>query len=140
MAAAFFTDSDLRELRGLQDSAMEDTCRIVHPDNPYFDEDTGDFSSPGLTLLYQGKCRVAPSSRSQGSMGQEATPWRTAMVYLPFDAPIPRVDDLVTIERSKDPEMNGRVMRILDVRMATYGAARQLTVESLAPGQQSGEV
>lgn len=131
------TDSELASIRDTHDQALPDTCTITRAAGPgTFDESTGQYASvPAPTAVYSGACRVgmAAVSGSRGlDFGEEPVTIRMYVVTLPASEDDVQVDDIVTITDSADTQLEGKVLRVADVRAWSFGITRRLVCQENA--------
>lgn len=125
---------------------MKATCQIHRPDLPDaaggFDVNTGRMASdPNPTLIYDGICRITPTRGDREmAVGDEVILLRDTDFYLPFSAPLPIVDDLITVTTAVDLTLVGRVWRITDVRVGETNVARKVSGVSLSPSRTSDNI
>jgi hypothetical protein len=98
---------------------------------PVFDPEVGYVDSTGATV-YTGSCRVRPLGGGQVVFaGEGQTVQRMYEVWLPWDTVGIVVSQFVTIDESNDPDMAGRVLRIVDVQGGTDAVHRKLICEAI---------
>lgn len=139
---SLFTDRELREMRALQAKGMGDRCKVQRTVAGGLNEVTGQYGAPTATTIYEGVCRVAPTTSGQPTVvGQEEVVYRQTDVFLPHDAPVPREDDIIVVTRAEhDPDMVGRVFRIVDVRLSSNNNARKVSCTNLQPSDNTPQV
>lgn len=95
---------------------MVDACKIWKPGPPVLDPVTGKTKRSAGVTVYEGPCRVweAPVGSPTFDTAQKLV---TSVTYMaiPFDAPVPDQDDVVTITMSDDPDLQGRTVDIVSM-------------------------
>lgn len=121
---------------------MGEQCKVQRTTQGGLNETTGVYGAPTAVDYYVGPCRVAPStSGSPTVVGEEEIVYRQTDIFLPYDAPVPREDDVVLITASEeDPEMVGRVFRIVEVRLSSNNNARMLSCTNVQPSKNTPQV
>ena len=144
------TGPDLSDARLAVEDLMDDSCRIVRYEDASVDTldvVTGSLSVPagdpvtvydesstgdgGRVLL--GRCKASPMTESQPRLGSEGAveilprPYRFSV---PWDAPEPKIGDLITILSSRrDPTLVGTEFIVKDVMRSTFLVGRRMIVE-----------
>lgn len=94
---------------------MISTVDVTRPADPVFDSTTG-LLSEASSEVYSGKARITPiTGPIEQSTGDIPTFFQSCYVSVPLGAPVPRVDDVVTITAHLDPAAVGRAFRVTDV-------------------------
>lgn len=95
---------------------MTSTVTIVRMNAPALDEATLYVSSSNKQTVYQGKARV---HRVTGAgvtvIGEMDLDTRSVTVGIPWDAPMPRQDDVVLISETTDARLSGQAFQVRDV-------------------------
>lgn len=98
------------------ESNMIAAVSISRPTALVFNQTTGALVETSAAPLYVGKARITPMSGPlQFSVGDEPQFYSAASVSIPLAAPVPRIDDVLTVTAHPDPAVVGRVFRITDV-------------------------
>lgn len=138
---AIISESDLNELRAFQRELMESSCVIRRPDQAdekVLDENTGEYGEPTYTVVYEGVCRVSTTRGGTPiSVGHEVVMWQSTDIYVPYDAPMPRVDDIVVLTAAPDPSLVGQSFVVLDVARTQYLTARKMTAQGIQESRTS---
>lgn len=110
---------------------LVDTCVITRADGePVLDPDTNILTQPTLTV-YEGPCRLKPATLEQQVVvfgGIDVTRIRS-LLWIPWDAPDSRIDDICTIPVSEDPHIGLRTFRITGVPSSSLITRRTIGVE-----------
>lgn len=97
-----------------------------------FNETTGLYDSDTVTeTIYTGPAHISPVTYRrdrQELAGQEAVRIRQYRAVLPWDSGDIHIDDILTVNFSADPEMDGRSFDITDVMYESELAARRITL------------
>ncbi len=123
--------------RAAAEGLMVDACTSSRPGGPAHTTDpTTGAVSYGSAPLYSGKCRVQMMTGVRGDnllrAGERSIVVQSAIISLPIDAPVHRVDDLITVTASAlDPQLISRVYRVEDVTHKTYLTARRLICQEV---------
>jgi hypothetical protein len=97
-------------------------------------------SDDGLTVTtappavrYAGPCRVMPFADGARvrEVADRPVTLRVYRVFVPWDAGPVEVDDVVDVTDSQDPDLPGRVLRVMDSPGATLEAERALLCEEV---------
>jgi hypothetical protein len=112
---------------------MFDACTVDRPGDPTTDPDTGAVT-PTLTRIYEGRCKVqqtiAQSSNPEAgghSFTVQDTRWDTPVSAGPFE-----VSDVVTMTAAVlDPQMVGRVYRVVELFHKSGATAQRVRVEEI---------
>lgn len=128
---SIFSDEQLASMRATVDSTLTDTCTIGELGATTFDPDTGTYAEGAETAVYSGACRIGMTQGSDRvvEVGGEPVSLRTYNVRLPWDTEGIEVDHVLTVTASNDPHLQGRRMRVIDVRGMTDPLSRSTTVE-----------
>lgn len=135
-----FVDDALGYIRSQLELWMLDEVAITRPSTEQtWDPETGITNPPTSTGVYTGKARIAPTrGPSDVAVGEEVFTWRDTDIYIPWDAPLPRSDDLIEItDAHDDPALVGRVFRVTTVRVGTLNVERKMSCTSLEPSSES---
>ena len=112
---------------------MLDTCTVTRPGEPVTDPDTGAVT-PGMTDVYSGPCKVQ-QTLSQGAnpeAGGHAFTVQDSRVDFPVSAGPFLVDDVVTVTASVlDPQLVGRVFRVVELFHKSFATAQRTRVSEL---------
>lgn len=99
------------------DALLVDACSIQRRTGGTFDPGTGTYGPGGGTTIYAGRCRVSPSP-SMGQrvqVGEEAVVDQARWVFLPREATGVKVEDIVEVTASEDPDIIGRELTVKTV-------------------------
>ena len=95
---------------------MTSTVKIWRMSKPVPDPDTLLVSTTSRALVYQGPARV---HRVQGTgvmmLGEMDLDTRSVQVAIPWDAPLPRQDDVVVIDATSDSTLAAKAFQVRDV-------------------------
>lgn len=98
------------------------------------DETTLEYTPDAPTVIYSGKCYIAPSglqARGDQAGGFEASQ-KTYMLSIPYDAAELKPGDVFTADVSTmDPTLSGKTFQIRDVTMGTAVVWRQANMTLL---------
>lgn len=124
---------------------MQATCQIHRHDLPSvagFNPSTGEMAADATPeLIYDGICRITPTKGDREiAVGDEIVVLRDTDFYLPFNAPLPIVDDLITVTTAVDLALVGRVFRITNVRVGETNVARRLSAVTVAPSRTADNI
>lgn len=125
--ARTISDRQLRQLRWTANRQMRNKVVINRPDKPSFDSVTGMVTATTNATIYRGSARIWSVQGPQTmTLGDEIITFRMTNISIPYNAPLPRRDDIVTVYGADDPTLQGRSFRVLDVEVAgeAYAARR----------------
>lgn len=96
---------------------MVDTVRILRMGRPTLATDNSLIvTAAAKEVVYEGKAHV---HKSRGSgvtvIGEVDIDTRSTVVDIPWDAPVPRQDDVVVVDTSSDTEMVSKALQVRDV-------------------------
>jgi len=128
-------------LRGREaaEALMIDTCEVRRPGGQTTDPDTGEVSTSGPVVYgpespEKGKCKV------QQTIAQSSKPEAGGLVFTVQDARIDfpvsagpfHVNDVATLKTSElDPQLVGRMFRIVEVFHKSMATAQRTRVEEI---------
>ena len=123
----------LPRLRAEAELLMFDACTVDRPGPPVTDPDTGAVT-PALSRVYEGKCKVQQTIAQSSSpiagghsFTVQNTRWDTPVSAGPF-----AVDDVVTMTGAVlDPQMMGRVYRVVELFHKSGATAQRVRVEEV---------
>ena len=121
------------------ESVMNSTISIGRPAVASYNETARTYTKPVMSPIYDGKAGVTlASGAGTYAVGDEPTYYSSITCHIPHaPALMPRIDDVITIEASPDPDLVGRTFRITDVpaggRVAT---SIDLSATGIAPSRQ----
>lgn len=106
-------------------------CTITVPGgDPVFDPETGEYTDPAATTVYQGDCAVAPTGSDRVvEHGEQPVELRSYSVTLDDLTDIP-VGATVTVTASPDPGQVDLELTVLDVKTSSVATLRRLTCEA----------
>jgi hypothetical protein len=109
------------------------TCTITRPGGvPVFDPDTGQYTDPADVTVYSGNCRVAPIGSEQDvKFGEAPLVLRRYNMTLDGLSEAVHVEDVVTVASTADPQLDGMVLRVLDVKKSSLPSNRRLACEEV---------
>lgn len=124
----------LPRLRAEAEALMFDSCTVDRPGEVTTNPDTGVVGS-GLTRVYEGKCKIqqtlAQSSNPTAgghSFTVQSTRWDTPITAGPF-----AIDDVVTLtDATLDPQLAGRVYRVVELFHKSGATAQRVRVEEVS--------
>jgi hypothetical protein len=122
----------LAAVRPVSEGAMTDQCTVGRPQGQPTVSGDGLTVTPAPALTrYAGRCRVVPFADAARvrEVAERPVTFRIYRVFLPWDATPVEVDDIVTITRSADPDLDGRALRVMDVPATSLEAERVLLCE-----------
>lgn len=108
---------------------MLDMCLVTRGGEPEWDPETGAYTVPVGTSVYEGRCRMKPLTAEDVQAGEREVALRGYRVALPVDATAPEPGDVLTVTASTDPELSGHPLVVTAVELASARTARWLTVE-----------
>ena len=115
------------------EALMLDTCTVGRPAEAYTDADSGQVVTAYATV-YEGPCKVQQTiaqSSSPTAVGHAFTV-QGARLDLPISAGPVAVDDTVTIvSSSQDPQLVGRVFRVVELFHKSFATAQRVRVEEV---------
>lgn len=95
---------------------MTSTVSIERPGAPTFNATTGAITGVKASDLWSGPARIYGTRGSLTSLGDGVVSLGQTNISIPQTAPLPHVDDIVTVTFSPDdPALTGRRYRIVDV-------------------------
>jgi hypothetical protein len=109
------------------------TCTITRPGgDPVFDPNTGTYTDPPATTVYTGNCLVAPVGADRVvEFGEAPLSLRTYNMTLDGLTETVNVEDTVTVATAADPQLDGLVLRVLDVKKSSIPTNRRLVCEEV---------
>lgn len=127
-------ERDLTIVRNEVQQWMRDTVTIRRPSGePTFDAVNLKDTVAPTSLVYTGQARVYPASTREMALGEEVLAWWDANVSIPYDAALPRRDDFVTIDDSRDSQLVSRVFRVIHVSAASNYVVRRMACTTVEP-------
>lgn len=126
-------DTAIARFRSRQEALFRDECVITRASgDPVFDEDTGEYTTPDPTEVYEGPCSLRPAGGLVGTdvtAGERELRLSDYVLKLPADTPVLN-NDTVELTRSQyDADLVGRTYRITDVLRDGWQIARKCVVE-----------
>jgi len=115
------------------EALMVDACDVMRPGEPVTDPETGNVI-PGETFVYSGPCKVQQtlSQASSPEAGGHAFTVQDSRVDFPVAAGPLMVDDVVTVTSSVlDPQLVGRVFRVIELFHKSFATAQRTRVSEL---------
>lgn len=113
---------------------MVDTCTVEYVSGTAFNETTG-LDEPTYVTRFSSVCKVQArelQSSERDAGGAERTLVRLS-VHLPISAGAVETDDVLTITAAAyDPQLVGRVFRVLAPVGKSFATARRLEVEEVS--------
>lgn len=121
----------LPDLQALLHSTLKDQCTITRLTAPTFNPGTGNLTPGTPTTIFTGPCLVVPRDTFQreDTVADDQTTLQAYNAVIPYDVTTVDDDDVFTVDQSDDPMLQGRVMRVMGVRMATEAVGRVLFLE-----------
>ena len=128
------------KLRAYAESRMTDTIRITRPGKPAVDPVTG-AETPTGKVMYEGAGKVQTSggmasqvstaSGDSSNIGGLVPEW-SLYLHLPISATGLREKDVALVVDSKDPDLKGRCMRLVNMQSEkTLATARRWNVQEI---------
>ena len=121
------------------ESVMNSTVWIIRPAVATHNEAARTYVPPTMSAVYEGKAGVSLAAGAGSySVGDEPTYYSSITCHIPHaPAIMPRIDDVILIDASPDPDLVGRAFRVTDVpaggRVAT---SIDLAATGIAPSRQ----
>lgn len=144
------TGPDLSVARVVVEALMDDTCVITRDEEKFSDDVldpvTGRLTppTPDTITVYDssttgaegralgGRCKVSPQN-TQPSERLEGGAEVNARMYngsIPWDAPMPKIGDLLLIASSyRDPQLVGKTFKVQSVEVSTFLVSRRMQLE-----------
>ena len=130
----------MAKLRAYAESRMTDTIRITRPGKPAVDPVTG-AETPTGKVMYEGAGKVQTSggmasqvstaSGDSSNIGGLVPEW-SLYLHLPISATGLREKDVALVVDSKDPDLKGRCMRLVNMQSEkTLATARRWNVQEI---------
>ena len=124
----------LPELRRHAESRMVDRCRITVPaGDPVFDPETGEYSTPDETVVYEGRCEVQASDglgESTPQFGDAAVTTYRFTVKVPISVTgLAEGQDGEILSSRWDPDLPGTQFIIRAWHGKSHATSRRLEVE-----------
>lgn len=112
---------------------MTSTITIERPGRPTFNPTTGLTTGVEAQAIWTGPARVYGTTGSLTPLGDGVISLGQTNIAIPQDAPLPKVDDIVTVTVSPDDTaMVGRNYRVVDVSEGgILSPSRTLTVTTV---------
>jgi hypothetical protein len=130
------SDAQIVSMRATSDLLLSSACTIgrAPPGEPVMDPNTGIYTDPPLDAVYSGACHVrSVGGQRVAQFGDQPVTLRVATVQLPDDAPLVRVEDVVTVTASPNPLLVGVRMRVVDDPKRARVIARTVMAEEILP-------
>lgn len=135
-----FRQPDMGKLRAYAESLMTDTIRIIRPGSVDVDPVTGAETPTGETL-YEGPGKVQTSggmasqtstaSGDSSNVGGIVPEW-SLYLHLPISATGLREKDVAQVVDSRDPDLKGRCMRLVNMQSEkSLATARRWNVQEI---------
>ena len=135
-----FRQPDMGKLRAYAESLMTDTIRIIRPGSVDVDPVTGAETPTGETL-YEGPGKVQTSggmasqtstaSGDSSNVGGIVPEW-SLYLHLPISATGLREKDVAQVVDSRDPDLRGRCMRLVNMQSEkSLATARRWNVQEI---------
>ncbi|PXY83607.1 hypothetical protein DKK73_05225 [Bifidobacterium asteroides] len=135
-----FRQPDMGKLRAYAESLMTDTIRITRPGKTAVDPVTGAETPSGETL-YEGPGKVqtpggmasqtSTASGDSSNIGGIVPEW-SLYLHLPISATGLHEKDVAQVIDSKDPDLKGRRMRLVNMQSEkTLATARRWNVQEI---------
>ena len=120
-----------RYIRKRATELMVDECMIYTAGKPVLDNTTGSVTRDQGEIKYEGPCRVWEVRGSgQTLIGDVQMNTDSTYLSIPWDAPLPESDDIITITKSVDTDLVGRSVSITAItRGGGLRASRVFTVQ-----------
>ena len=135
-----FRQPDMGKLRAYAESLMTDTIRIIRPGSVDVDPVTGAETPTGETL-YEGPGKVQTSggmaSQTSTASGDSSNigglvPQWSLYLHLPISATGLREKDVAQVVDSRDPDLKGRCMRLVNMQSErSLATARRWNVQEI---------
>lgn len=111
-----------RYVRARVNAQMSYWIKIYRTGAPEFNSTTGVYTANAVTQIYEGKARIwYAGGGSAIAIGEGDIVLTPTYVSIPFESdPIPRVDDVIEVMDSADPDLVGRTFRIMSVDSGSY--------------------
>lgn len=126
------TDAELAGLRSTSESALPDTCTINRPaTGGTLNTATGQWTPSSATEIYDGACRIRPVTSADQSVvfGDEQITRQRYVGTFPHDITRLRIDDVVTVTDSSDPDIDQRTFRVVVVSSGSFHIDRRAGLE-----------
>lgn len=118
--------------RGEWSDRFIDTCVVKRVTGSSFNSTTGQ-TTPTYTTQYSGVCLVRPPmgiDRGESAFfGEQTVEYRKYLIFIPYTADNPQVDDLVDITSTFDGILNGKQLTVRNVPTDSYNNRRVLECE-----------
>lgn len=119
------------EIRQEAESLMIDSCVISRGGTPIFDENTGEYTTPG-TVVYSGKCQlrdpgIAEVKREYGELQVTAA---SQILAIPHTVTGVQVND-VAVVTTADPQAATMRFRIDGIPASTWAVVNNFPVEAI---------
>ena len=110
---------------------MASTCVVSRVEGePVFDPGTGEYDEPPTVEVYSGPCKIVPTGGERVvEFGEGPTTVRTYSVNLEGVVEDIEVGDMVVVAGSRDSDLDGRELVVLDVPKSDWITHRHLVVE-----------
>lgn len=117
-------------LRSVANRFMTDTVTIRAASTVAYDEDLGHDVDTAGAEVWTGKAQIRPQRGvAENQAGEQLVGTNRYIVRVPWDATGLERDQVVTVDDSSDPHLEGRALRIIGVEGGTSEAARTLLCE-----------
>lgn len=122
-------ESVLARAQAAAEAGMVDACTIRRPAGGTTDPDTGQVSK-AYTTVYAGMCRFQQldAQSQQHDVGEDYRLQLRMQLQLPMSATGFKVNDEVTCDTSRDPDMVSRQFLVRDLAHKTDASARRLGI------------
>lgn len=127
-------------LRSMDALFLTDACTITTPGaGPRFDPELEVTVDEVGVEVYVGRCLVMSGGGRNADVGDASVPIGAYDIRLPWDTTGIEVDQVVTIDESSHPFLEGLVMRITEIRASTEGGDLRLICDSPTSAAQFEE-
>jgi hypothetical protein len=119
--------------RRAAEALMVDACTVGRPVDVYTDQTNGQVVTVS-TPVYEGRCKVQQTIAQSSSpeAGSHQYTVQTARLDLPVSAGPVMVDDTVTVTAAvMDPQLVGRVYRVVELFHKSFATAQRVRVEEV---------
>ena len=117
--------------RHLAVSLMTDTVEVLRPGIPAtLNTTTGVLAPAAPTSIYDGPCRIRTARDERHvSFGERLVTTNRFTVWLPWDAPIVEIGDLLDVTSCSEEQLTGSTLRVTSIALRTHLHFRELTAE-----------
>ena len=131
-----FSSRALGAIRRHVSSFLTDEIEVRRMEwNEQLDEETLISGYGDGEVIYEGPCRVRPTSQQTEVVGESVMMLRNANITLPHSAPAVHRDDVAVVTASQNPDLIGRWFQVTEERISGQEGYKRVSALSIAPSR-----